>query len=537
MADCRFWWILAGVGMLAVMGLPRPCRAQAPTIEVTGIVPPAGITTTPGSLNSLLGMLPGSSGVTFGTQPGRDDLLLGRTGTASPRVPTAITTPGGTYQGPRPGPAITATQRIPAARPLLYGSLELPAHETEEGPPDGLTLDQAIDLLVRQNLDLRAKQLEIPQARADVLTASLRANPLFYADSQLVPYGSDSVRKPGGPTQYDVNISHPIDYSHKRLARMALAARALEVMEAQYQNEVRIAVQNLYTAYVDVLAARETVRYLQTSIDGLNEVLRVYEGLFKDKTGTQPEVDQARSDRGIADVGLLEAEDAVRQRKLVLGELLSLSPDQAERLELRGTIGDLAPPLAEGPELVELALASRPDVMAYRLGIMSAQANVGLQRANRFSDAYLLYQPYTFQNNAPFGKQSATSWALGITVPLPVYNRNQGNIERAKINVYQTEVQLAYQEKRVETEVRQAIKEYQVSGQIAVRLRQQVLPGLERAYRDRLRLFQEGEINKVVFLDAQRRYNETAKAYLDAAVRHRRSMLILNTVIGQRILP
>ena len=140
---------------------------------------------------------------------------------------------------------------------------------------------------MHQNLDLRAKQLEIPQARADVLTASLRANPIFYADSQLVPYGSDSVRRPDGPTQYDVNISHPIDYSHKRRARMAYAARALEVMEAQYQNEVRLAIQNLYIAYVDVLAARETVRYLQASIKGLDEVLRVYEGLYKQKNRHQ----------------------------------------------------------------------------------------------------------------------------------------------------------------------------------------------------------------------------------------------------------
>jgi outer membrane protein, heavy metal efflux system len=537
MADPRFGWFLSSIAVLTAIGLPERCRAQAPTIEETGIIPRTAIMTTPGSLNSLLGILPGSNGVTFGTQPGRDDMLLGRIGTATPRVPTAITTPGGVYQGPQAGPAVAPTQPLPAARPLLYGSLELPADLANEGPPDGLTLDRAIDRLVRQNLDLRAKELEIPQARADVLTASLRANPLFFADSQLVPYGANSVRRPDGPTQYDVNISHPIDYSHKRRARMASAARAVEVMEAQYQNEVRLAIQNMYMAYVDVLAARETVRYLQASIKGLDEVLRVYEGLRKDKTGTQPEVDQARSDREIAKVGLLDAEEAVRQRKLVLGEQLSLSPDDAERLELLGTIGDLAPPLNEGPELLQLALSSRPDVMAYRLGIMSAQANVALQRASRFQDAYLLYQPYTYQNNAPFGKQSGTSWAVGVTVPLPIYNRNQGNIERAKINVYQTEVQLAYQEKRVESEVRQAVKEYQVTGQIADRIRHQVLPGLERAYRDRLRLFQEGEINKIVFLDAQRRYNEAAKAYLDVAVRHRRSMLNLNTVVSQRILP
>jgi outer membrane protein, heavy metal efflux system len=176
-------------------------------------------------------------------------------------------------------------------------------------------------------------------------------------------------------------------------------------------------------------------------------------------------------------------------------------------------------------------------VAAFRLGIASAEANVGLQRASRFADAYVLYQPYTYQNNAPYGRQSGTSWALGITVPLPVYNRNQGNIERAKINVYQSEVQLANQEKRVEIEVRQAIKEYQVSREIADRIRRGVLPGLKQAYSDRLRLFQEGEINKVVFLDTQRRYNEMAKAYLDAAVRHRRSMLNLNTVVAQRIMP
>jgi cobalt-zinc-cadmium efflux system outer membrane protein len=126
---------------------------------------------------------------------------------------------------------------------------------------------------------------------------------------------------------------------------------------------------------------------------------------------------------------------------------------------------------------------------------------------------------------------------MGITVPMPVFNRNQGNIERAKINVYQSEVQLDYQIRRVGIEVQQAVKEYRVSGQIARQIRQQVLPDLEKAYRDRLRLFQEGEATKFAFLDSQRRYNEMAKAYLDAAVRHRRSMLSLNTAVGQRILP
>jgi outer membrane protein, heavy metal efflux system len=98
-------------------------------------------------------------------------------------------------------------------------------------------------------------------------------------------------------------------------------------------------------------------------------------------------------------------------------------------------------------------------------------------------------------------------------------------------------LQLAFQERRIETELVQALKEYQLSGQIARHIKYRIMPGLEKAYKDRLQLFQEGEVTKFVFLDSQRKYNEMARIYLDALVRHRRSMLTLNTVVGQRILP
>ncbi len=146
-------------------------------------------------------------------------------------------------------------------------------------------------------------------------------------------------------------------------------------------------------------------------------------------------------------------------------------------------------------------------------------------------------QPYTFQNNAPYGRESATSWAVGMTIPLPVYNRNQGNIRARRINVDQSRVQLNCLERRIVTEVQQAWNEYRVSGMIVQQLRTQVLTASGRAVKARDRLFDEGEVAKVIYLDTQRKYNENAKSYLDSLVRHRRSMLTLNTVVGQRILP
>ena len=109
----------------------------------------------------------------LGTQPGRDELLLNRIGTAAPRVPAAITTPGQGFQAQRPT-GVAAPAPLPVPRAPLYGTLALPTEEEYEGPADGLTLDQAIELLIKQNYDLRSKFMEIPQARADILTASLR---------------------------------------------------------------------------------------------------------------------------------------------------------------------------------------------------------------------------------------------------------------------------------------------------------------------------------------------------------------------------
>src|SRR5262249_49177575 len=133
--------------------------------------------------------------------------------------------------------------------------------------------------------------------------------------------------------------------------------------------------------------------------------------------------------------------------------------------------------------------------------------------------------------------ESVPAWALGITVPLPVYNRNQGNIERARINVYQSQVQLARTERLVITEVQQAVSEYRVSGQLVESIRDQILPSLEKAIAAREELFREGDVNVYAYLDQRRKYNDTAKAYLDSLVRHRKSMHMLNVAVGRLVLP
>lgn len=514
---------------LAVLGAAR-AHAQSPSL-------PEEARRDPGSVRSSLGPTPGAGANPFGSTPGTDPAFLGgRPGPSFPHVPSSITTPGGPV-GMAPTPGIAAPARLKITDVPLYGPLEVPKESEEEGPPDGLTLDTAIDRLVRENLALKARRWQIPASRADVLTASLRANPVLYADAQLVPYGRYTRDRPGGQTQYDVNVSHPVDYSGKRVARTASARVNLSVQETLYQDAVRVQIDNLYTAFVDVLSARETIRYARASRAGLERLLQINETLFRRANVTRADVGRARALLDAADLGILDAEETFRRVRRTLGTYLSLPPDQAERVQVRGTITDLAPPPPPVEDLVRFALTGRPDLAAQRLGVTRARAEVGVARANRFGDAYVLLQPYTFQDNTPVGLKSATSWSLGLTVPLPVYNRNQGGIARAGLNVEQTRTEVAALERRVAAEVREVERQYALTRDQVRRIDRDVLPAARRLRDDTLELFVAGEVTAVEADDARKEYNQAVRQYRDTLIRHRRSMLALNTAVARRVLP
>jgi len=421
------------------------------------------------------------------------------------------------------------------------GTLDIPGGAEDDGPADGLTLDRAIDITLERSLDLRAKFYEIPMARADILQANLRSNPVFYQDGQLLQYRGSSTQfsraAPGGPSQVDTNITYPLDVSHKRQARTVVAGRAERILEAQYQDAVRNRIDDVCGAYVNALGARQTVRYSLKSVDGYDRFVSLTRQLHERGQVPLADLNLAENKLRIARLGSRDAQASFRKAKLVLGSFMNLKLDEIATLELRGTVRDLAPPPPPVAELQKIALAERPDIAAFRFGVSYAESAVRLAKANAFSDVYLLWQPYTLQDNIPYGLKSQVSWAVGVTVPMPIYNRNQGGIARAKINVTQSEVQLSDMERQLLIDVETAVQEYQVSRALVEELREHVIPDALQVRDAAFRLWQGGETSMLNYLQAQLDYNDVVKQYVDTAVRHRQSMLSLNTTVGRRILP
>jgi cobalt-zinc-cadmium efflux system outer membrane protein len=513
------------------LGMPGVVNAQGPSIDVDD---PPGVSRG----GSKLGDAIGAAGATrFQNVPGSTDAPIGgRAGPSVSRAPISGLNPRTSLERREGGPNFKVPA-LPTAPVPAYGELDLPEGQAAVGSLDGLTLDQAIEMMIRENLSIIAMRYEIPMADADVLTASLRANPVFYADAQLVPYGRYTRERPGGQTQYDVNITYPLDVSRKRQARTEVARIAKNTIEAQFQDAVRQQIDNLYTAYVNVAAAELTANYSRKFVDGIGKLLTINRELFQSGQIARDPTDVLASQLEQAQLQVREADQALTRTTRTLAQLLNIPRDQALSIRIQDEIrNETALPQDEG-QLIDLALQNRPDLLAFRLGVRRAEAEVTLAKRERLSDFYLLAQPYTLQDNRPFGLKSPVSWAVGLTAPLPVYNRNQGNIQRAKINVSQTQVELAQLERQIQDEVADAVQEFELSLAAVLEIEREILPAARRVRDSALRRFQGGNTGVIEYLEAQKDFNERVRDYRDSLVRHRRAMLDLNTAVGARIVP
>jgi len=443
---------------------------------------------------------------------GRPRLYGGRPGVSAGRYQPSLAKPPGMNFGPNDmvGPAPLPEDNIPLIdRPGLAAP--------SDGPPGGITLDEALELLLQNNLELRAQFSEVPQAEADVLTAGLRANPIVFIDAQQLPYGTFAPKSTGIPIQYDANIVHPFDLSGKRRARVTTAVLAKRVVAARYQDAVRRQIDNLYKAYVDALVAQENAELMARKDFGRDIASRVAEedpmALLKDAQRT-------------------------------LAVLLNLPPGELARRRLRDRLDfrrEDEPSLPPPSALVCMALANRPDLAALRLNIARSDADIALAKANRYEDVLALYQPYTFHDGRTGDFKNSVAWAAGLTVPLPLYNRQQGNIQKAKLIATQARTQLAAYEKTVAAEVQDAIEEHD-DAHAAIdhtaddvsEMRAMGKIDLKGRYKD------DETIQKMLVVLEKLKdesYVDKLRRHGDAIVRHRRSMLRLNTVVAIRIMP
>jgi cobalt-zinc-cadmium efflux system outer membrane protein len=396
--------------------------------------------------------------------------------------------------------------------------------------PVRITLDQAIDMALKHNHTLQAARTTIQQNQAAEITANLRPNPTFFTDWEYLPIS----KLPGesvpaylqGSTEGDLGLSYMIERGKKRQRRLQAARDTTAVTRSQvFDNERGVAFQ-VGSLFINAQLAESTLELAKRDLKSFQQTVDISEVRFKD--GGMSENDylkmklqlvQFETDVQQASVNRVQALSDLRQQ---LGyESVPADFDVAGDFEYR--------PLAfRLEELQAKALQNRPDLRATVLGVTAANSQYALAKANGKQD------PTVSANYSHVNSISAVTWSFSI--PLAIFDRNQGNIAQTRIAIRQAEEQQKATAGQVMTDVKDAYEGMEESAQVAQLYRVTYLDVAQKSRDISEYAYRRGAIALLDFLDAERTYRATQLAYRQAVAAHLAAVEQLRQAVGSRSL-
>ena len=410
---------------------------------------------------------------------------------------------------------------------LAY-ALTNPAFAQNTGPTS-ITLDQAVQIAVQHNHNMLAAQTTIQQAEAEETTANLRPNPSLFADWEYLPlnHSGQNSQYLHDSTEGDIGLSYLIERGKKRQHRLQAAKDITVQTRSLVTDYERGLTFNTASLFVNAQLAESTLELADKDVKSFQKTV---------------DLSQLRYDKGAISeddylkikLQLLQFETDYQQAELAKVQALS---------DLRQLLGyesvpadyDVAGPFDYQPLKGNLedfqlkALQNRPDLRAAQQGITAARSQYELQRA-------IGKQDVTVQGNYSHvnGINAASFYG---SIPLPIFNRNQGEIARTRFAIAQAQEQEKATNGQALTDVRDAYAGLRVSDRIVQLYRSGYLDVAQKDRDIAEYAYQKGAVSLLDFLDAERNYRATQLAYRQALASYLLALEQLRQAVGTRALP
>ncbi len=384
-----------------------------------------------------------------------------------------------------------------------------------------LSLAQAKEIAFERNWDLLAAKSGIDSATAQLIVAKEFPNPtLSLSTTRIGTFdnatleGNDLLHR-----SYDTiaAVSQLIEIGGKRRDRQVAARAGILGAKARFFDAKRSLDQGVTKAYVAALLAQANVRILNESTSYMSREADIAQARFK--AGDISDADNKRIQIS-ADQYALQAKSAAAlavQARIAV-EVLMGEPQPRGQWTASDGIEQLAaarPPVQAAPPE-----AARPDVLAAEADLRGAEANLKLQKAYRIPDP-----TFTFLGehnpSQPLPPPAADTLGIGVSFPLPLWNRNHGNILAARAAVDQYTLALNKLRTQVISDVATAEVAYQEASERLQRYDQQIQPHSAEVRESVSYAYRKGGASLVDLLEAERTDNDvrlaTAQAMSDTA--------------------
>ena len=414
------------------------------------------------------------------------------------------------------------TPSVPAAAGSSSSSPQAssrPATRTLE-PAGPLTLRSAVAMALRANPGLAAASREQDATEAAIVQAGAWPNPTLAA--QLEDLRRDN------PTT-TLQLSQPIELGGKRAARVTAAERARDQAASALAGRRAEIRASTITAFFDVLTAQERLRLAQDSVGLAQTATRAATNRVAAGKVSPLEETRARVAEAGTRVELLQAEGTLRSARQQLAALWG-NPDP-RFTQVEGAVDQL-PAMAPAQNL-GVRLAAAPVVVQARLEVERRKALSDLEQAKRIPDVTVsLGAKRVPASDGEVGGSRRNQVVVGLSVPLPIFDTNRGNVAEALSREEKARDDLAAAELQLGTEVAQATERLRSARATAETLQHDALPGAETAYKAATKGFELGKFSFLEALDAQRTLFQVRAQYLLSLADAHRAAGELDRLLG-----
>ncbi|NOT84211.1 MAG: TolC family protein [Methylococcaceae bacterium] len=395
-----------------------------------------------------------------------------------------------------------------------------------------ITEQQAIALFYQRNLDLIAAHFNIDVAAAQEVIAAAIPNPVFsFNISELSPEIFKSSNNSQPLPGISPALSQLIETAGKRQLRVESSELATEAVTFDLQDTLRTLTNAVRRDYYSLLLAQKNLQMAEDNFKRYHEILRV--NGIRLKTGDIAETDYTRMEveslKAQADQD--QAQATLKQARATLLLLLGWPENSMDILAVEAwpkatsTITD-----AKQEQLVKQALEKRPDLQAARIRI--AQAQKMLTLANRLVIPDVTISAY-YQRDP--GNYFTDSGGVGISLPLPLFYRQEGEISKAHIGVSSAELALTQTEQSIRSDVIKAMAAWKSADAIAQRFETLVVTRIETLRKEQEFAYENGAIGLLDLIDAERSYKAMMLDYYTALANRSNAWADLLMAYGEEV--
>ncbi|OCX52158.1 hypothetical protein BEL04_11745 [Mucilaginibacter sp. PPCGB 2223] len=392
-----------------------------------------------------------------------------------------------------------------------------------------MTFQDAEKQFLQNNFQLLAQKYNIESTKALVDQAKLWDNPVLSTDQNIHDSGSNKFFYHDATLgQVYVQLSQVFTTAGKRGKQVQVAKDNVKVQEAEFNDLMRNLRYNLQLDFSQLATLIDQNKVYQNEIESATNLVNAIQKSY--------------------DAGNTSMRDLIRLKALLFGLQNDMLENSKQINDLQTELKTLiqakettfiAPQINTVPNknatldiaaLIEQAKTNRPDYLSNQAQLVSAQHNLDLQKAMAVPDVTI---GASYDKNSSYAQNY---YGLQIGLPLPFFNRNQGNIKSAKYSMMSQENTVKDNEAHLKNDVVAAINEYKLNQQLFSTQQQQFNDQYDTLFKNMMKSFKERQISLVEFIDFFDSYKDTKLQMFQQQYNLQKAVADLDFAVGAPVI-